>query len=97
MIKKNFVKILPTLNEIKSLTAYESKFFKKKKKHFNTKQHIEKCQPITVHCIMCSKWNIDFPYIILKKQTLKHDHDSKTFKHSHYPTPTLQKDNQFTK
>lgn len=69
----------------------------KKKKHFNTKQHIEKCQPITVHCIMCSEWNIDFPYIILKKQTLKHDHDSKTFKHSRYPTPTLQKDNQFTK
>lgn len=31
MIKKNFVKILPTLNEIKSLTTYESKFFKKKK------------------------------------------------------------------
>lgn len=30
MIKKKFVKILPTLNEIKSLTTYESKFFKRK-------------------------------------------------------------------
>lgn len=31
MIKKNFVKILPTMNEIKSLATYESKFLKKKK------------------------------------------------------------------
>lgn len=36
MIKKNFVKILLILNEIKFLIIYEFKFFKRKK-YFNIK------------------------------------------------------------